>query len=340
MMKKAKELDILKAKIADIRTGNYDVEADNPNVVRCWVRLGCKKTDCPAHGKLRCWSIAGTFCRGKAQGTFAQEIGDCRQCVVYQESCGDEIGELIEGFNLMAREVKFNFLEQGKIVEHKSQSERLAELADMAAVVAHEIRNPLHAIGMAVEYLKKHMQGEMANELMSVIEEEVRKLNNLTSLFLEFSQPPPLFCVPCDVNTIISESVAAFQRAVYGQKLLIYTDLQPDLAEVNCDAARIREAIRNILDNSLEATDGAGIIRMTSMFVDGYVMISVQDDGPGIDQDAMGKIFKPFYTTKINGPGIGLSIVDRTIREHNGKIEVESKPGCGVLFSMYLPVIF
>ncbi len=339
MVKIPKELQILKEKIADIQAGNYDVEADNPKVVKCWERLGCARRECPAYGKLRCWSIAGTFCHCTIQGEFARKMGDCRNCVVYRESCGDEIGELIESFNLMAKEVKYNFLEHEKYAAQKSQSERLAELADMAAVVAHETRNPLHSIGVAVAYLKKHFHGEMANELMTIIEEEVRKLNNLTSLFLEFSQPAPLFIESCDVNAIIRDIIASLQGTIFSRTVEIQSDLQPDLPEVACDACRIREAVINLLENSLEALEGQGLIRITSAFSDDHVMISVQDNGPGIAPAGIEKIFKPFYTTKTHGPGIGLSIVDRTVREHNGRIEVDNKPGSGAVFSMFLPVV-
>jgi signal transduction histidine kinase len=339
VVKIPKELQILREKIADIQSGNYDVEADNPKVVKCWERLGCERRECPAYGKLRCWSIAGTFCRGKTQGEFAQKVGDCRKCVVYQESCGDEIGELIESFNLMAKEVKYNFLERERTAAQKSQSERLAELAEMAAVVAHETRNPLHSIGMAVACLKKHFHGEMANELMSIIEEEVNKLNNLTSLFLEFSQPAPLFIEPCNVNGIIQDIIISLQGSIFSQTVEVQSNLQPGLPEAVCDASRIKEAVINLLENSLEAIEGQGLIQITSALRDGHVVISVKDNGPGIAPEEIEKIFKPFHTTKTHGPGIGLSIVDRTIREHNGRIEVDNKPGSGAAFSLYLPTV-
>ena len=173
----------------EIQDGNLDVEADNPKLVKCWERLNCQKTDCPAHGKLRCWSITGTFCHGEVQGEFAKKLGDCRKCVVYQESCGDEVGELLETFNLMVKDLKFDRNSREITSQRKAQEEQRSTVEEMSATLAHEVRNPLHSIRMATAYLKQNFEGELITEFLSVIEEENKKTAKPDKRFSRFCTP-------------------------------------------------------------------------------------------------------------------------------------------------------
>lgn len=336
-MKTPKELQSFKEKIAAIQAGNYDVEAENPNVVKCWQRLNCSKQDCPAFGKLRCWSIAGTCCHGQVKGELARKIGDCKKCVVYQESCHDEIGELIESFNLMVKEIKFNISEQKKSSQEEAKNARLTELGDMAAVIAHETRNPLHAIGMAVSYLKKIFQGELGAEFLTIIEEEVQKLNKLTALFIKFSSPAPLNLEACDLNPIVQKAVATFSGPAAERRIEIRLELTEDLPKLACDRQRIQESVESLLENAFEAIPGRGRILVTTSAEPEHLLITVQDNGAGIAPPDQQEIFTPFYTTKIHGPGLGLSMLERTAKEHNGSVRVSSSKGEGSIFSLLLP---
>ncbi len=134
------QLQKLKETMLTLQAGNLDAEADNPRIVKCWERLNCKNTQCPAYGRLRCWAIAGTLCHEGVCGRHAMRLGDCRKCVVYQESCGDEIAELLEVFNQTVRELKY-IADQDK--RQLQKLERFAAVEQMAATVAHEARNPL-----------------------------------------------------------------------------------------------------------------------------------------------------------------------------------------------------
>jgi two-component system sensor histidine kinase HydH len=161
-----KPLQRLKDRMIDVQTGNLNVEVDNPRIVKCWERLDCTKAECPSYGKVRCWATAGTFCHGAVQGAFAQKIGDCRNCVVYRESCGDEIQELVEVFNQMVKDLKHNLKELEKVNTDKARMERLSALGEMATTVAHETKNPLNSIRLATSYLKKNFQGEILSEFL------------------------------------------------------------------------------------------------------------------------------------------------------------------------------
>ena len=337
-MKKSNKLKSLKDKMLAIQSGDYDIEAENPKIVRCWERLNCNQTDCPAYGKLRCWSIAGTCCHGEVTGKFARKIKDCRECVVYKESCGDDVGELIEAFNLMVKDVRHNFSERVRLDQEKAKGERLTEISDMVAGVAHETRNPLHSIGMATSFLKKKYHDALMNEFLGIIEDEVRKLNDLTSVFLDFSHPSPLNFRSCNINRIIDSVIEQYADQARNKQLSVQLNLDESLPEFVSDKSRLSDLFSCLLENALEASGENKIITVGTERRGDMICLSVQDEGPGISVADQEKIFQPFYTTKINGPGLGLSIVERIVKELRGAVTLSSEQSKGATFSVSLPM--
>ena len=332
-----KPLRRLKDRMMDVQTGNLDVEMENPHVVSCWERLDCDKKDCPSYGKSRCWAIAGTFCRGAVQGQFAQKIGDCRKCVVYKESCGDEIHELVEVFNQMVKDLKYNLNELEKANREKSRMERLSALGEMAATVAHETKNPLNSIRLATSYLKKNFEGEILTEFLSIIEEEVMRLNDMTTSFVGFSKPAPLTLKTCDLNAIVKSTVALIRQEATDRNIEVIVLVDEHIPPVQCDFSRMKQALLNLLINAMDASGEGDAITIATEASGALLKISVQDTGMGIRPEDVEKIFKPFYTTKTRGTGLGLAIVDRIVKEHGGRIEVDSAPERGATFTMELP---
>jgi signal transduction histidine kinase len=332
-----KPLRRLKDRMIDVQMGNLDVEVENPQIVRCWERLGCDRKDCPSYGKSRCWAIAGTFCHGIVQGQFAQKIGDCRKCVVYKESCGDEIHELVEVFNQMVKDLKHNLKELETANREKSRMERLSALGEMATTVAHETKNPLNSIRLATSYLKKNFGGEILTEFLSIIEEEVMRLNDMTTSFLGFSKPAPLRLKMCDLNAIVKSTVALIRQEATDRNIEVIVLFDEHIPLIQCDYSRMKQALLNLLINAMDASGEGDAITITTEASGALLKISVQDTGRGISPEDVEKIFKPFYTTKTRGSGLGLAIVDRILKEHGGRIEVDSAPGCGATFTMELP---
>jgi signal transduction histidine kinase len=337
-MKSPEELKKLKDKMIALQSGDYDIEAENPRIVKCWERLNCDKTDCPAYGKLRCWSTAGTFCHGEIQGQFARKIKDCRKCVVYQESCGDDVAEVIEVFNQMVKDLKFDLIDRDKRNQEKSHMDRLSVLEEMAATIAHETRNPLHSIGMAASYLKKNFRGKLVTEFVSVIEEEVSRLSNLISLLLGFSQPSPLQIERCDIHTVVASAIELLRQEARDRGIDLIVEPDETLPPVECDPWRVKEALLKLMENAMEVSDSGDRVTVRTGNGGNCLTISVEDMGPGIPEEDLQRIFRPFYTTKTRGPGLGLAVVERTVREHEGKIEVTHAPGKGTRFSMVLPM--
>ncbi len=332
-----KPLRRLKDRMIDVQAGNLDVEVENPRIVRCWERLGCARKDCPSYGKSRCWAIAGTFCHGSVQGQFAQKIGDCRKCVVYRESCGDEIHELVEVFNQMVKDLRHNLNELEKANQEKSRMERLSALGEMATTVAHETKNPLNSIRLATSYLKKNFEGEILMEFLSIIEEEVMRLNDMTTSFVGFSKPAPLKMKTCDLNAIVKSTVDLIRQEATDRNIEVIVLFDEHIPPVQCDFSRMKQALLNLLINAMDASGEGDTITITTDASGTSLKISVQDTGKGIRPEEVEKIFKPFYTTKTRGTGLGLAIVDRIVKEHGGTIEVDSALDRGATFTMELP---
>jgi len=328
----------LKQKMQDVQAGILDAEVENPRVVKCWERLDCDKQDCPAHGKTRCWAVAGTFCHDTVQGQFAQKIGDCRKCVVYQESCGDEIGELVEVFNQMVKDLRHNLTALEKANTEKSRMERLSALGEMAATVAHETKNPLNSIRLAASYLKKNFPGEILSEFLTIIEQEVARLNELTTGFLGYSKPAPLALKPCDINAIVRSTADLVRQEATDRNIELVVLMDDHAPPVGCDSSQLKQALLNLLVNAMDASTAGDTITVTTESTSGRMRISVQDTGTGIPQNEIDKIFKPFYTTKTRGAGLGLAIVERIVKEHQGEIRVENSALKGALFTIDLPV--
>lgn len=333
-----KPLKRLNDKILDVQAGNLEVEVENPGIQKCWERLNCSRVDCPAYGRLRCWTIAGTFCHGEAQGAFAKKIGDCRNCVVYKESCGDEMQELVEAFNQMLKDLRYNLGELDKANMEKARLERLSALGEMGATVAHEIKNPLNSIRIAADYLRKNFQGEILSEFLAIIEEEAVRLDDITSGFLGFSKPEPLKLKACDINTIVKPTVELIRQEAMDRNIEVVVLTDERIPPVSCDYSRIKQAMMNLLVNALDASTEGDTITVATENRNSTVTISVRDTGKGVAQEELVKIFKPFYTTKTKGSGLGLAIVERIVKEHRGEITVESREGKGAIFTIKIPI--
>ncbi|MHB8880661.1 MAG: ATP-binding protein [Thermodesulfovibrionales bacterium] len=327
-----KPLKKLKDRMLDVQSGNLEVEVENPRLVKCWERLDCVKKDCPSYGGVRCWAVAGTFCHGEVQGSFAQKIGDCRKCIVYRESCGDEIHELVEVFNQMLRDLRFNLQELENSNLEKARMERLSALGEMASTVAHETKNPLNAIKLAASYLKSNFQGGLLTEFLGIIEEETERLNEISSDFLGFSKPAPLNLKPCNINAVLEVTVDLIRQEATDRNIEIVVQKDENLPLMPCDFSKIKQALLNLLINAMDVSLAGDTISVFTKAAKAGTQIVVQDTGPGMSTEEIEKIFRPFYSTKTRGSGLGLAIVDRIIKEHGGEIKVDSMPGKGTKF--------
>jgi two-component system, NtrC family, sensor histidine kinase HydH len=328
----------LKEKMELVQAGNLDVEIRNDDLVRCWEVLGCELKECPAYGKTRCWTIPGTLCFSCEQKDVAGKICECKKCVVYKMSCGDEIGELIEVFNQMIKNLKNSLRELEETNKERSRLEKVSALGEMSMTVAHEVKNPLNAILGAVSYLQENFKGEVLKEFLAIIEEETNRLNELVTSFLRFSRPTPLNLQHADINKIIRDTAELVRQEATGNNVEVLTRLDENALPFRFDIQQIKQALLNILVNALDVAKEGDVVSIESEVFDSRVRIVIKDTGPGMSEETITEIFKPFFTTKTRGSGLGLACVERIIGDHKGDISVKSEEGKGTEFTIILPI--
>ncbi|MBI4371019.1 MAG: PAS domain S-box protein [Elusimicrobia bacterium] len=244
----------------------------------------------------------------------------------------DERGEIV-GYISNAVDVG----ELRRLQERVAQSEALAQLGQMAAVVAHEIRNPLGSIVMAARQLAGETLTEEDRALvLKILRDESSRLNETLTNFLAYARPRPLKLERADLNALAGE-IARILAAGSGARPRLETAFDAELEPFRFDPDQIRQVAWNIALNAAQAVEGRGLVRIATGRREGFAFLRVQDDGPGVPAAAREEIFQPFKTTKSHGTGLGLAIAERIARAHGGRIELESEPGRGAAFTLLLP---
>jgi two-component system, sporulation sensor kinase E len=225
------------------------------------------------------------------------------------------------------------------------QAESLAALTTLSAGVAHEIKNPLTSIDIHIQLMKKELSklqgGKMKNlnNLLAIVKEEVDRLNSIVQDFLFAVRPMSLSMSLENINDILKEMTQFLRYELEEENIDLILDLGTDIPKVFVDEKYLKQALLNVIKNAIEAIHGDGEIRIsTEPTEDGNVAIHVIDNGEGIPESRLGKIYEPYFTTKKFGSGLGLVIVYKIIRELGGVIKVKSKEGMGTTFSIILPV--
>lgn len=217
--------------------------------------------------------------------------------------------------------------EQEQLNVEMNRVKRLAEIGQMTAAIAHEIRNPLTAMRGAAQLIQS--DPEHAVEMAQIIQLEVEKLNTLCSEFLEFARPLELHQSQVDLGEI-SARIASQHRMEFEQKN-VELDVETEFpALILGDPIRIEQVIRNLLLNALHATDPGGWVRLRA----GGSSVAVEDSGKGLAPEVAERLFTPFFTTKPQGTGLGLSTVRKIVEAHNGSIEWQSRPNEGTKFTV------
>lgn len=225
--------------------------------------------------------------------------------------------------------------------ESLRRSERLAAMGQMAATVAHEIRNPLGIIKSTADVLQsKYNSKEEPDELFEFIPSEVRRLNRLVSDFLTFARDRDLEVNARDLTATVEKSLGSMADEMNEAKVTLEKDFD-ELPAVNHDEDGVSQVLLNLTLNAIQAMNGGGkiYVRLKNAMRKGrpIVRVEIKDTGCGFDENPE-KIFEPFYTTKTSGSGLGLAICRRIVEKHGGQIEVDSKKGQGTTIRFYLPV--
>ena len=240
-------------------------------------------------------------------------------------------------------------VENSRVYQRMKERDRLAALGEMAAGLAHEIRNPLGAIKASAQYLAEEPGGAASadGEFLGIIVEEVDRLNRVLSSFLDYAHPSRGDTAPIDVNAAVRRSMqllgAQCEEAGIAWELALAAELPP----VRIDVEQLRQVLINLVQNAFQAMDGSGKLVVatdtrTREDLSGkrrtFVEMRVEDTGPGIPQRVLANLFVPFVTTKDRGTGLGLAISQRIVTAAGGHIEVSTHEGVGTTFSVRLPV--
>lgn len=222
-------------------------------------------------------------------------------------------------------------------------SEKMASLGVMAMGIAHEINNPLNFIKNGVEALESRIVEEMPEKkeelepLLRIVREGVKRSTNIVKSLSHFSRKTPSMEEECDLKDIIENCLMILHNKIKN-RIKIITTFDKDSRAIG-NEGRLHQALLNILANAAQAIDGKGIINILTSRKNGFIEVTIEDDGEGIPEDNLSKISDPFFTTKApgEGTGLGLFITYSIIEEHKGEIDVISNPGKGTIFIITIP---
>jgi len=252
----------------------------------------------------------------------------------------DEIGDLGRNFNRMVVQLR----ESREQIEHlhrtqMSRAEHLATLGELATGLAHEIRNPLAGIAGVVEIVARDLPpSSPARAVIKEVRHEIAQINRILTDLLQTARPHPPAIRRSDLNVTVEHAVMLARQQALSKPIEIVFVKNTDIPQVEHDSDQIHQVLLNLLLNSIQAIDGPGKIRLELQSREGQVAILVSDTGRGIPPENLSNIFRPFYTTKGNGTGLGLSLARRIIEGHHGHIDVTSTPGEGTQFTVLLPL--
>lgn len=223
------------------------------------------------------------------------------------------------------------------------ESERLQAVTLLAAGVAHELGNPLNSLNIHLQLMERDVRKapdgvkERLQESIEVARKEIGRLDTIISQFLQAIRPTRPELVPGDVGRVVRETIELLQRELEDRDVISEVNATAPLPEVLMDYQQLKQAFYNIIRNAIQAIGKGGIIRVELKSDDEWLIVGFHDNGKGIDPDDLAHISKPYFTTREEGHGLGLMVVQRVVNDHGGRFEIESEKGRGTTMRIKLP---
>ncbi|MFN7974953.1 MAG: ATP-binding protein [Acidobacteriota bacterium] len=252
----------------------------------------------------------------------------------------DEIGRLGRAFNEMVAKLRSSRDREREI----TRQEKLSALGRLAAGVAHDVRNPLHAIGLTLQNIQDLGQPASGSKAefdrsIAVIREEIGRLDRLVENFLRFARSDRRPRASVDVAALLAETAALVEKEAMRRNVKVTVASPPDLPAVQADPESMRSAILNLVVNSFDAMPDGGSLTLSARHVENAVVVDVADTGKGIVESERERVFEFAYTTREGGSGLGLAMVHQVVVEdHGGRVTLESTPGSGTQVRLSLPL--
>jgi two-component system NtrC family sensor kinase len=223
------------------------------------------------------------------------------------------------------------------------RTERIAAVGQIAAGVTHEIKNPLNSLSINTQMLIKEFSKKLgtdssAYESASLIKFEINRINNILEEFVKFAKFPEPRFFDNDINQVISEVADLISESAKDANVNVKLSLDGNIPIIKLDARQFKEVIMNLSQNAFKSMPGGGTLEIRTAKADKNIIIDIIDTGEGIREVDLEKIFKPFYSTREKGLGLGLPIVQRIVESHGGIVSCTSETGSGTTFKILLPV--
>jgi two-component system, NtrC family, sensor histidine kinase HydH len=224
-------------------------------------------------------------------------------------------------------------------VETLRRADRLATLGTLAAGMAHEVRNPLGALGGALEIIDGDFPaGHPHREFLDILRREVGRLGVITGKYLDYARPQAPELRPTDVNGLVRSAIELIEKSAGRARVRIASDLAPELPRALADPVHVHQALVNVLLNGVQAMPEGGLLEVETGLAGGALEIRVRDHGAGLPEGPVERLFEPYFTTKPGGSGLGLAVSRQIARAHGGSLAAENVAGGGALFRLSLPL--
>lgn len=252
---------------------------------------------------------------------------------------GDLLGYLIIAKDLTAERKNEAHIQQMR--ERLAHNEKIAALGRMAAQVAHEVKNPLAGLRLYSLHLKAKLTGKLTDAEMALVDRIIDGINQLSDTaerVLDFARPITLARRPVDLNRIIRDSLALLEPQLKEKKIIVNLNLIEPLPIAMLDEASMRSTLINLMLNSIQAMSKGGEMTISTLISETGIEVSITDTGCGMTEEQVKNVFEPFYTTKSQGLGLGMSFASKVIEMHSGKVRIESRVNEGTAINVALPV--
>ena len=252
----------------------------------------------------------------------------------------DDVGQLGRQFNEMIQDLSDKRAEIERLHQFEmARAEHLATIGELAAGLAHEIRNPLAGIAGVVEVMGRELPRESSSRaVLPEVQNEIHHIQAILNDLLAYARPRSPEFHPADLNATVEQAVFLARQQIRTKPIEITLAPEESLPRISHDPVQIQQVVLNLLLNGIQAIHGQGQIDVALRKQGEWAVIQIRDTGKGIPRDSLSRIFKPFFTTRKEGTGLGLPLAKGIVESHQGRIEVTSEPGQGAQFEVWLPM--